>query len=112
MSRRLLLLSLLVASLTIPAAAAPEKWDINPVASAAHFSVRHLMVSTVRGEFGKISGTVEYDGRDFRTVKASAVIDATSINTRVAPRDKDLKSERFLNVEKYPTITFTSKRAE
>src|SRR3954468_923475 len=106
MPRRLLLLSLLVASLTIPAAAAPEKWEINPVASAVHFSVRHLMVSTVRGEFSKISGTVEYDPADLRAVKANAVIDAASINTRVAPRDKDLKSERFLNVEKYPTISF------
>jgi polyisoprenoid-binding protein YceI len=104
--------ALVLAGFTVPARAAVDTWEINPIASAVHFSVRHLMVSTVRGEFSKIGGTVEYDGRDFRTVKATATIDAASINTRVAPRDKDLKSERFLNVEKYPTITFASRRAE
>lgn len=87
-------------------------WDIDPAHSAAQFQVKHLMISTVRGEFGKMSGTVSFDGRNFSTVKAEAVIDVGSINTREKKRDDHLRSADFFDAARFPTITFKSKRVE
>lgn len=107
------LLAITAAALLAPAApAAAQTWQIDGTHSQATFAVRHLMVATVRGEFGKMSGTVDYDGKDLSTLKVDATIDASTINTREAKRDAHLKSADFFEVEKYPTITFTSKRAE
>ena len=64
------------------APAAADVWQIDPAHSAAQFSVTHLMISTVRGEFGKMSGTIEYDGKDVASIKVDATIDAATINTR------------------------------
>ena len=93
----------------IPAAAAT--WEFDPAHSGATFSVRHLMISTVRGEFGAMSGTIEYDGKDVASIKVDVTIDATSITTRNEYRDKDLKSDHFFDVAKYPSLTFKSKKA-
>ena len=87
-------------------------WTIDPNHTAAHFAVRHLLVSTVRGDFEKVSGTLQYDGKDIKTLSAQVTIDAASVNTRVENRDKDLKSANFFDVEKYPTITFVSTKSE
>ena len=95
-----------------PARAQSAKWDIDPSHSSASFAVTHLMVATVRGEFGKMSGQIGFDGSNFAAVQAEAVIDATTISTREAKRDDHLKSPDFFDVAKYPTITFKSKRAE
>jgi polyisoprenoid-binding protein YceI len=85
-------------------------YQIDPAHSSAQFKVRHMMISFVKGEFHKISGTVNFDP-DNPTVSAIEVtIDAASINTRNEQRDTDLKSAQFLDVEKFPVITFKSKK--
>jgi polyisoprenoid-binding protein YceI len=95
-----------------PAVRAATTWEIDPAHSAAQFSVRHLMVSNVRGEFGKVTGTVEYDPKEPARATITATIDATTINTREPKRDEHLRSPDFFDVAKYPTITFKSKRLE
>jgi len=89
-----------------------ETWKIDPAHSAAQFAVRHMGISTVRGEFRKVSGSATYDPADPGKASLDATIDATSVDTRVDMRDNDLRSPNFLDVAKYPTITFKSKRAE
>jgi polyisoprenoid-binding protein YceI len=95
-----------------PALVQAETWKIDPNHSAAQFAVRHLGISTVRGEFRKVTGSVNYDPADPAKTSLEATIDATTVDTRVEMRDKDLRSPNFLEVEKYPTIIFKSKRAE
>lgn len=82
----------------------------DPAHTAVHFSVRHMMVSNVRGEFRKVSATIAFDAEDPANSSVEASIDAASINTREPDRDTHLKSADFLDVEKFPVITFLSKR--
>ncbi len=89
-----------------------ETWKIDPAHTAAQFAVRHLGISTVRGEFRKVMGTASYDPADPSKTSFEATIDATTVDTRVDMRDNDLRSPNFLDVQKYPTITFKSKKAE
>jgi polyisoprenoid-binding protein YceI len=84
-------------------------YQIDPVHSSAHVSVRHMMISNVRGTFGNISGTVIYDPVNLAASSVIAVIDATTINTGDEQRDAHLKSADFLDVANYPSITFKSK---
>lgn len=91
------------------AAAEPSIWKIDPSHSSVQFAVRHLMVSTVRGHFGTISGVARIDETDLTKSSVEATIDATSIDTRDEKRDAHLKDTDFLDVAKYPTITFKSK---
>lgn len=109
---RFLALTLGSALFTAAPVSAQTTWTIDPNHSAAQFSVRHMMVSTVRGNLGKITGTVTFDGKNVEGISAEATIDATGIDTRVESRDNDLRSADFFDVAKYPTITFKSKRAE
>lgn len=90
----------------------PTQWNIDPAHSAAHFSVRHLMISNVRGEFTKISGSALVNSADHTKSSVEITIDAASINTREPQRDEHLRSADFLDVAKYPTLTFRSKRIE
>lgn len=108
MMRRILTLAL--ATLATPALAAT--WTLDPAHSSVQFSVRHMMLSNVRGEFGKVGGTVTGDEATPTAAAITATIDAASINTREAKRDEHLKSADFLDVAKFPTITFTSKKIE
>jgi polyisoprenoid-binding protein YceI len=85
-------------------------WDIDPSHSSAHFSVRHLMISNVRGEFARLSGSVTVDPRDITRSTVHAVIDAASVNTRDEKRDEHLRSGDFLDVANHPTIEFRSTR--
>jgi polyisoprenoid-binding protein YceI len=104
-------LMIFVASVALATTAvAQSTWQIDPNHTSAQFSVRHLGVSTVRGAFTKVSGSAKYDAADPSKTALDAVIDATSVDTRVEMRDKDLRSPNFLEVEKYPTITFHSKK--
>ena len=103
---------LLAASLSIVLSAAAQTsiWNIDPAHSNAQFTVRHLGISNVSGAFAKVTGTVVLDEKDIARSQVSAVIDAGSVDTRVPDRDKDLRSPNFLDVEKYPTLEFKSKR--
>lgn len=98
--------------LSISAAAQMETFKVDPWHSAAHFAVEHLGIATVRGVFTKVSGKAQYDPSDLSKTVIDVSIDAASIDTRVELRDKDLRSSDFLDVEKYPTITFNSKHVE
>ncbi|HET9982354.1 MAG TPA: YceI family protein [Longimicrobiales bacterium] len=91
---------------------APERYEIDPNHSYVGFSVRHMMVSNVRGKFNKFSGTIELDPQDITRSRVDVEIDAASINTEVARRDDDLRSANFFDVAKYPRITFAGKRVE
>ena len=96
------------AMLMTPGAVRASTWQIDPAHSAAQFAVRHMMVSTVRGEMGKVTGTVNIDEGDLTKSSVEATIDATGINTREQKRDDHLRSPDFLDTAKYPTITFKS----
>ena len=93
-------------------AVAQSVWEIDPAHSSVQFSVRHMMVSNVRGAFTKVSGTVKADDKDVTKSQVEATIDAASIDTRETKRDEHLRSPDFLDVAKYPTITFKSKKIE
>lgn len=103
------LVSVAVLALSASALAA-DVFKIDPAHSAAQFAVTHLMISTVRGTFGKLEGKVEYDGTNVSSIKVDAKIDAATISTRNKFRDNDLKSAHFFDVAKYPTLTFKSKK--
>ena len=90
----------------------PNTWQVDTNHTAAQFSVKHMLVSTVRGTLGKVTGTIDYDGKSAESIKADIAIDVNGINTGTENRDKDLRSENFFDVAKYPTITFKSKRVE
>lgn len=94
--------------LVVPALAPASTWNIDPEHSAVEFKVRHLMVSNVKGVFGKVAGVVTVDDKDLTKSSVSATIDTASIDTGVAKRDTHLKSADFLEVDKYPTMTFVS----
>jgi polyisoprenoid-binding protein YceI len=110
MIQRLTLIA--AALLPLSAAAQLETWQIDPAHSASQFAVRHFAISTVRGVFAKTAGTVQYDPADPAKMVIDVSIDAASVDTRVQARDNDLRSAHFLDVEKYPAITFKSKRVE
>ena len=95
---------------SLPALAQTADWNIDPAHSTAQFTVRHLGISNVTGNFTKVSGSVALNDKDITQSQVSASIDVSSVDTRVEMRDKDLKSPNFFDVEKYPTIEFKSKR--
>ena len=103
---------LIVVALALPSLARAATWNLDPAHTSVQFSVRHLMVSTVRGAFGKLSGTVQVEEKDLTRSKIQATIDAASIDTRVEKRDTHLKSPDFLDVARYPTIVFVSTKVE
>ena len=87
-------------------------WNIDPAHTHASFTVRHLMISNVRGEFQKTSGTVKLDEKDVTRSSVEATIETGTIDTRVPDRDKHLRSSDFFDAEKFPTITFRSTKVE
>ena len=87
-------------------------WQIDLAHSHINFSVRHMMISTVRGTFDSFSGTVEFNPDNPAATSVDVSIDAASINTREEKRDEHLRSGDFLDVANFPAITFVSKRVE
>src|SRR5215813_1150312 len=109
---RLALTIVAVLAISSLAAAQAGTWQLDPNHSSAQFSVRHLGVSTVRGAFMKVTGSATYDPADPSKNTVDVSIDANSVDTRVQMRDNDLRSPNFLDVQKYPTISFKSKQAK
>jgi polyisoprenoid-binding protein YceI len=106
------MLAFALAALSSLCTAEAQTWQIDANHTAAQFSVKHLGISTVRGQFEKTTGTVTFDPSDPTKTSIEATIDAKTVNTRVQMRDDDLRSPHFFEVEKYPTIRFKSTRAE
>lgn len=102
---------LTMALMAAPALQAAE-YKIDSAHSRAHFTVRHMMVSNVRGEFSKVTGTIVYDEKNPTATVIDATIDATTINTSEPRRDAHLKSPDFFDVAKFPVMTFKSKSVQ
>lgn len=102
----------LLASVASAGLARASAWDIDSSHSSAQFSIKHLMVSNVRGEFSKLTGTLNLDDKDITKSSVDVSIDANTISTREAKRDAHLKSPDFFDTAKFPTLTFKSKKVE
>jgi polyisoprenoid-binding protein YceI len=89
---------------------ATTTWNLDPAHSVAEFKVKHMMISNVKGQFAKVSGTLTLDDSDLAKSHVEAVIEAASIETRDAQRDTHLKSPDFFDAEKFPTLNFKSTR--
>jgi len=87
-------------------------WNFDPNHTSAEFSARHMMVTTVRGKFEKLSGTLNFDPANPEQASVEVTIDASSLNTGVTDRDNHLRSADFFDAAKFPTITFKSTRVE
>lgn len=88
------------------------QWRVDPAHTNVEFAVKHMMISTVRGRFAEVDGTVRLDTSNLVASRVEVSIKAASIDTRVADRDAHLRSADFLDVEKYPEITFRSTHLE
>ena len=109
-AQRIGIVSAIALLASLSALAQTSTWTIDPAHSTAQFTVRHLAISNVTGNFTKLTGSVVLNEKDIAQSQVSASIDVSSVDTRVEARNKDLKSPNFFDVEKYPTIEFKSKR--
>jgi len=92
--------------------AAAAQWEFDGDHTNVDFTVRHMMVMDVRGTFDKVSGTLDLNEADVTKSTVNVTIDAASIDTRIEKRDNHVRSPDFLDVAKYPTITFKSTKVE
>jgi polyisoprenoid-binding protein YceI len=88
--------------------AQPQSWHIDPQHSSAQFSVRHMMISTVRGQFGGVNGVAVYDPKNLKASSIEVTIDCSTINTGEPKRDASLKTAEFFDIAKYPVMKFKS----
>jgi polyisoprenoid-binding protein YceI len=109
-AQRIGIVSAIALLASLSALAQTSTWNIDPAHSTAQFTVRHLAISNVTGNFTKVTGTIVLNEKDITQSQVSASIDVSSVDTRVDARNKDLKSPNFFDIEKYPTIEFKSKR--
>jgi polyisoprenoid-binding protein YceI len=105
-------LAALLALLPLTALAETGTWNIDPAHTQSMFSVRHLVISTVKGQFQKTTGTVTLDDKDVGKSSVEATIDVNTIDTRVPDRDNHLKSPDFFDAANHPEITFKSTKVE
>lgn len=108
--KRLFAIFGMIFALALPAMVSASTWNLDPDHSNIGFKVRHLMVSNVKGSFDRYTATVELNDQDITQSKVTVVIETNSINTNVQKRDDHLRSADFLDVAKYPTMTFASKK--
>ena len=87
-------------------------WNIDSAHTEVNFSVRHMMISNVRGQFQKLSGTVEFDEQNPANTTVDVQIETASVNTKDEKRDGHLRSPDFFDTEKYPYLDFKSKRVD
>jgi polyisoprenoid-binding protein YceI len=109
---RIAVIAGLAATVSLPAGAATSEWKIDPQHSSAQFSVRHMGISTVRGAFSKVNGTILLDDKDVTKSTVDVSIDVTTVDTREPARDNDLRSDKFFDVAHFPSMTFKSKKVE
>lgn len=108
-------LSTLALAATLAAAALPasaQTWTVDPAHSTVGFSVRHMMISNVKGAFDRFTATVDGNPADPSTAKISATIEVASVNTREPKRDDHLRSADFFDAAKFPQMTFVSTKVE
>ena len=108
MRQKIQVLVMFVAFLTSSVVFAADTYTIDPAHTSFGFTVKHMMISNVPGEFDKFSGEIVYSPTDLANSSANVSIDVASINTRIDKRDAHLKSPDFFDAAKYPTITFVS----
>jgi len=111
-ARKFGVVAILAAAMALQTPAATTTWQIDPAHTAAQFAVKHMMISTVRGEFKNVTGTVTWDDQDVTKSKVNVTIDTKTVNTGEEKRDQDLKSDKFFDVANFPTMTFVSKKVE
>jgi polyisoprenoid-binding protein YceI len=92
--------------------AQPATWRIDPQHSSAQFSVKHMMISTIHGQFGGVKGDIVYDPKNPSAATVEATIDCSTVNTGEPKRDADLKTAQFFDAKNYPVMKFQSKRVE
>ena len=105
-------LSIPFLALALAAPAFAHEWSLDPEHTEIGFSVRHMMVSDVHGDFAKYSAVINVDDKDVTKSTVTMDIDASSINTRSEKRDTHLKSAEFFDVAKFPKVTFKSTKIE
>jgi polyisoprenoid-binding protein YceI len=110
--RRILIASALSLTLGFPVSGRAAMYEIDSAHTSAQFAIRHLMVSTVRGDFRKVTGMVNLNETDVTKSTIEATIDVASVNTGIEKRDEHLRSPDFFDVAKHPTMTFKSKKVE
>ena len=86
------------------------QWSIDTAHSSANFSVKHMMVSNVRGRFPKVTGDAKYDGKKLDSIQVNAVIETSSVDTDNEKRDEHLRGKDFFNVKEFPKMKFVSKK--
>lgn len=101
-----------MSTMTNPQAAVATTWAIDSAHSNVEFSVKHMMISTVKGMFQHVEGTVQWDGQNFETATVNARIDSSTITTFNEMRDNHLRTNDFFNAEQWPDMTFRSTRIE
>lgn len=100
------------AALALPASSLASTWEIDASHTTAGFEVTHMMISKVRGHFGKVAGTIDIDDKDLTKSRLDVTIDASSIDTRNEDRDKHLRNADFFDTAKHPNITFKSTKVK
>ena len=112
MNGKLILIALIIGLFAVSAAFASDEYEIDAVHSSIGFSVRHLMISNVTGNFNDFSGKLLFDENDLTKSSIEIEIKSASINTNNEGRDNHLRAADFFNVEKFPAITFKSSKVE
>ena len=108
--KRLLSVAALLVFASLPCLGQTTTWQVDPAHTNSQFAVKHLGISTVKGQFTKTTGQIQIDEKDVTKSQLEVTVDTTTLDTRVDARDKDVKSSSYLDAEKFPTMTFKSKK--